>query len=524
MERRTEMKQYLLGVDSGTTGVKAKIYDLEGNVQAESYIAYDCVYVKPGWVEQSVEVLRESLYDCIAMTVKQAVSKGITSEEIVSIGFSTQRNTHIYLDREGNILRNGMAISWQDGRSTKQEQWMRGFEEKYFAISGLPVSTAFASCKIRWVMENEPETFEKTAKIISTQEYFLHEFGAQDGWFQDWSNASQFGFMDIHTMEISSELCSIWGLERSLFPELIGSGWKMGTLNRKTAERTGLKEGMAVCSGGGDQQCAGIGAGVLKEGQTEITLGTAGISLTALDSVKYDANRKLSTSAHAMPEKKWESEGLQNAAASSYRWLRDNMVPYAQSMAGFSGRDAYDVLNSYAAKAPVGSGGVIFSPYLAGSACPNFNSQARGSFMGLSLKTDFGCLVRAVLEGVALETKAVLKAFENFVEIDEISLSGGATKSELWCQIQSDIYNRKVDILLDGDCSVLGAAILGGYGAGIFSSMEEAVERMVKKVKSYEPNSEHVKQYEEIFAIYEDIYRAVNEKNLYSRIAEFQQR
>lgn len=144
--------------------------------------------------------------------------------------------------------------------------------------------------------------------------------------------------------------------------------------------------------------------------------------------------------------------------------------------------------------------------------------------MGLSLKTDFGCLVRAVLEGVALETKAVLKAFENFVEIDEISLSGGATKSELWCQIQSDIYNRKVDILLDGDCSVLGAAILGGYGAGIFSSMEEAVERMVKKVKSYEPNPEHVKQYEEIFAIYEDIYRAVNEKNLYSRIAEFQQR
>ena len=111
MERRTEMKQYLLGVDSGTTGVKAKIYDLEGNVQAESYIAYDCVYVKPGWVEQSVEVLRESLYDCIAMTVKQAASKGITSEEIVSIGFSTQRNTHMYLDREGNILRNGMAIS-----------------------------------------------------------------------------------------------------------------------------------------------------------------------------------------------------------------------------------------------------------------------------------------------------------------------------------------------------------------------------------------------------------------------------
>lgn len=518
------MKQYLLGVDSGTTGVKAKLYDLEGNVQAESYIAYDCVYLKPGWVEQSVEILTESLYDCICMTVKKAASKGISKEEIISIGFSTQRNTHMYMDKNGNILRNGMAISWQDGRSTKQERWMKTFEEKYFSISGLPVSTAFASCKIKWVMENEPEVFEKTDKILSTQEYFLHEFGAQDGWFQDWSNASQFGFMDINTMEISSELCSIWGIDRSKFPEMIGSGWKMGTLNRKTAERTGLKEGMAVCSGGGDQQCAGIGAGVLKEGQTEITLGTAGISLTALDSVKYDVNRKLSTSAHAMPEKKWESEGLQNAAASSYKWLRDNMVPYAQSIANFADKDVYEVLNSYAAKAPIGSHGVIFSPYLAGSACPNFNSQARGSFVGLSFKTDFGCIVRAVLEGVALETKAVLQAFENFVEIDEISLSGGATKSDLWCQIQSDIYDRKVNVLLDGDCSVLGAAILGGYGAGVFSSMQEAVDRMVKKVRSYEPIPENAKQYKEIFDIYENIYKAINEKNLYSKIAEFQEK
>ena len=518
------MNQYLLGVDSGTTGVKAKLYDLEGNVMAQSYRGYDCVYLKPGWVEQSVPMLTENLYDAIAETVKKAKNKGITSEEIVSIGFSTQRNTHMYLDQDNHILRNGMALSWQDGRSMEQEAWMKTFEEKYFEISGLPVSTAFASCKIKWIMEQEPEIMDKTRKIITTQEYFLHKFGAKDGWFQDWSNASQFGFMDIKEMEISKELCQIWGLNRDIFPELVGSGWKMGNLNRETAERTGLKEGMPICTGGGDQQCAGIGAGVLKEGQAEITLGTAGISLMALDSVKYDPNRKLSTSAHATPDKKWESEGLQNAAASCYKWLRDNMIPNLKQMADFTHADPYEVLNRYAETAPVGSHGVIFSPYLAGSACPNFNSRARGAFLGLSLKTDFGCLVRSVLEGVALETKAVLGAFENFVELEDIKLSGGATKSELWCQIQADIYNRPVHILLDGDCSVLGAAILGGYGAGVFSSMEEATGSMVKEVKTYEPITGNVKQYEELYDIFTNSYQALDDGKFYDKMSAFQEK
>lgn len=518
------MKQYLLGVDSGTTGAKAKIYDLQGNIISESYKAYECLYVKPGWVEQSVAVLTDSLYEVIAQAVKKARDKGVKSEEIVSIGFSTQRNTHMYLDKDNNVLRNGMAVSWQDVRATEQANWMKTFEDKYYEISGVPVSAIFSTPKVKWIMENEPETFEKTKKIITTQEWFLYQFGAQDGWFQDWSNASQFGFMDIKKMEISEELCKMWGINRDIFPQMVGSGWKMGTLNRQSAERTGLKEGIAVCTGGGDQQCAGIGAGVLREGQTEITLGTAGVSLTALDSVKYDPNKKLSTSAHATPDKKWESEGIQNAAASSYRWFRDNMIPNLQQLADFTHTDPYEVLNAYAATAPVGSGGVIFSPYLAGSACPNFNDRATGGFLGLSLKTDFGCLVRSVLEGVALEAKSVLSAFEKFVNLETIKLSGGATKSELWCQIQADIYNRPVSVLLDGDCSVLGAAILGGYGAGVFSSMEEATGEMVKEIKTYEPIAENVKRYEESYELFTSVYQSLNDGKFYDKIADFQEK
>lgn len=517
------MAKYLLGVDSGTTGVKAKIYDLTGKVMAEGYREYGCEYPKPGWVEQDVNVLLNSMYDAIAEAVGKGKNVGVSPDEIASIGLSTQRCTHMYLDKDGNVLRNGRALSWQDGRCTEETDWMNTFADKYFEITGLPVGTAWASGKIKWMLKNEPEVMDKTVKIISTQEYFLHELGAEDGWFQDWSNASQFGMMDVHEMEISEELVKMWGVRRDMFATMVGSGWKVGTINRRTAERTGLKEGMPVCSGGGDQQCAGIGAGVLHEGQCEVTFGTAGVSLAALNSPKYDPNRSVCLSAHAFPEKTWESEGLQSAAASCYRWFRDNMASMVRLVEPFTGVDPYEILNAHAAKAPVGSNGIIFAPYLAGSSCPNYNSLARGAFLGLTFKSDFGCLARSVMEGVTMEARTVLEAFNGFVDIEEIMMSGGATKSNLWCQIQADIYGRPTTSLLEGECTVLGAAILGGFGAGVFNNMQEAADSLINKVATYEPNAKNVEIYNELFDAFKTAYTALDQSGFYKKITAFQE-
>lgn len=517
------MAKYLLGVDSGTTGVKAKIYDLSGRVMAEGYREYGCKYPKPGWVEQNVHMLLDSLYEALAEAVSKGKNVGVDPDEIASIGLSTQRNTHMYIDKDGNVLRDGWAISWQDGRSTEEAAWMNTFADKYFQITGLPVSTAWASSTIKWMLSNEPDVIEKTAKIITTQEYFLHEMGAEDDWFQDWSNASQFGMFDIQKMEISNELVSMWGIRRDMFPTIVGSGWKVGSINKRTAERTGLKEGMPICTGGGDQQCAGIGAGVLREGQCEVTFGTAGVILAALNSPKYDPNRKVCLSAHAFPEKTWEAEGLQSAAASCYRWFRDNMASMIRLVEPFTGIDPYEVLNAHAAKAPVGSNGIIFTPYLAGSSCPNYNNLARGAFLGLTFNSDFGSLARAVMEGVTMEARTILEAFNGFVDIKEVMMSGGATKSDLWCQIQADIYGRPTTSLLEGECTVLGAAMLGGYGAGVFNNMQEAADSLINKVKTYEPNPKNVKIYNELYDIFKTAYNALDQSNFYESITSFQE-
>lgn len=515
------MAKYLIGLDSGTTGLRSKIYDLSGNVIAQGYREYDCVYYKPGWIDQDINMMVEAMYDSLADVVAKGKKAGVDPKEIASIGLSTQRILHMYVDHDGNVMRNGMGISWQDSRCEAEAKWMSEFGDEYTQITGLPVGTAWGSGKVKWVLNNERETYERASKILTTQKYFLYKLGAKDGWFQDWSNASYFGLLDVQSMEFSDPLLKRFGISKDKLPSLVGSGWQVGTIDKYASERTGLPIGMPVCTGGGDQQCAGIGAGVIREGLCEVTFGTSGVSLTALDTPKHDPNKKVSLSAAAFPEKAWESEGLQMAAASSYRWFRDTVGQVCKLIEPITQTSPYQILDRHAEKAPVGSNGVIFQPYLAGSNCPNYDGTARGAFLGLSFKSDFASLARSVLEGVTLEARSVLEAFYSFIDIDEIILSGGATNSKLWCQIQADVYNRPATMLKEGECTVMGAAILGGVGAGVFKNVQEGVDTMVKKVSTYEPNPKTVPQYNELYDLFKTAYSSLAQGDFYKKLNNF---
>ncbi len=175
------MAKYMLGLDNGTTGVKCKIYTLDGQIMAEGYREYQCVYPKPGWTEQEIDMLMEANYDALRDVVAKGKEVGVDPKEITSLGLSTQRALHFYIDKAGNVLRNGLGISWQDGRHTEQLAWMNTFGDKFFKITGLPVGQIWSSGKIKWVMENEPEVFDAADKVLLTQEYFLYKLGAKDG-------------------------------------------------------------------------------------------------------------------------------------------------------------------------------------------------------------------------------------------------------------------------------------------------------------------------------------------------------
>jgi xylulokinase len=297
------------------------IFDLEGNLIGEDYREYICEYPKPGWVDQDAEMLFTS--SCAAL--KSAIAKsGIDPKDIAAMGLSTQRCTMVPVDENCRPLRK--AISWQDNRSNAECDWIGETigAERYFEITGLPIANVWAFPAILWIRNNEPEIYERAHKFLLTQEFILHRLGAE-GYPEDWSNGSLQGLMEIDTFKWSQEIIDASGLNLDQLPDLVPSGKMVGRVSKEAAELTGMVEGTPLVTGGGDQQCAGIGAGVIAEGLCEVTLGTAGVSLCFMDEPRKDPTMRMPCSAHAYPGK-WECEGLQNAAGASYRWFRDNLA------------------------------------------------------------------------------------------------------------------------------------------------------------------------------------------------------
>jgi xylulokinase len=496
------------------------IFDLSGNVVGEHYREYKCEFPNPGWVDQDAEMLLTEACAAIKTAIEMA---GIDPNDIAAMGLSTQRCTVVPVDEDCRPLRK--AISWQDSRSTEECTWIEENigTDRYYEITGLPNATVWAYPSILWIRNNEPEIFEKADKFLLTQEFILHRLGAE-GYPEDWSNGSLQGLMNIETFEWSDELLEASGLRRDQLPDLVPSAEKVGEVSKEAAELTGLPEGTPLVTGGGDQQCAGIGAGIISEGLCEVTLGTAGVSLCYMDKPRKDPDKRMPCSAHAYPGK-WECEGLQNAAGASYRWFRDNIATLEMSVANHVGLDPYELINKSVAETPVGSRGLIYLPYLAGASAPNWDAFAKGSFVGLTLAHDYGCMARAVMEGISMETREILESFEALgLELTEVRITGGGTKSEIWNQMQADIYGKPVSKLAVGEATVLGAAILGGVGADVFDSVEEGVAEMVNIESHYEPDPETHKVYNEVFDIFRNIYQSLADGGVYEEIADFQKK
>jgi xylulokinase len=509
------MAKYLLGIDVGTTGTKIKLYDLNGNALTGSYVEYSCSYPRPGWVEQNICMLLDALFDSLASVSCKARKAGLDLREIGAIAMASQGILHMYADKNDKLLRDGMGISWQDNRAVEVVEWMQTFKDEYQEITGLPVTTFLGSGKVKWMIERDPAVYDKAAKILTVQEYFLRCLGAKEGWYQDRSNASIFGFMDAVRAEHSEWLLNKFGVDKDKLPKLTGSGVMVGRLDRTASERTGLPEGIPLCTGGLDGMCAAVGAGVVREGRCVVTLGTACVNLAALDTPKRDPSGKMMLAAHSLPGNGWVALGIQPTAGASYRWFRDNIGMMMKMIEPATQTDPYVLLNMHAAKAPVGSNGVLFTPNLNGRMFPEYNETVSGAFLGLSLKTDFGCLARSVMEGVSFETRSALETYRSYLKIEEVVLAGGGAASPLWCQIQADILNCTAAVLKDNESTVMGAAILGGVGAGIFSDAQEGVSRMVHKITPYVPHPENVKLYNELYGMFQSVYAALERSGFY---------
>ncbi|MHB1347440.1 MAG: xylulokinase [Candidatus Humimicrobiaceae bacterium] len=510
-------EQYLAGIDIGTTGAKVAIFDLNGSLVSSGYREYSCIYPKPNWVDQDLQLMYKSTMEASRECIEKS---GINASLITAISFSAQRSCTIFVDSQGNELI--PMISWQDGRSTAEVEDIKEIigSEKYYSITGMPLGTTWVLPKILWLRKNFPDIWKKTAKVVQLHDYFLKKFGCQD-FIVDIPDASLYGTWDTDNLKWSDLLLESFKLKTSDFSIPLPSCSSAGNLSAQAAKDFGFIKGTPLFVGAGDQNSAVVGAGVVNEGDLSVAIGTGGIAITYLDKPFRDPNMMNMITNHAIAGK-WQMEGLQNGAAGVFRWFRDEIALFNPSGESHIRDSIYKTLDAMIANTPPGSKGLLMLPYFAGSAAPRWNANARGTIIGLTFAHDKSCLARCFMEGITLEMKDIINSIKNSgVKVKSARLIGGAAKSDIWNRIQCDMYNMDVYTLRISDAAILGAAIFSGVGSGLFGTIREGVASMVRADKNYTPGADSV-IYEKLYDIYVKAYKSLDDGKIFDLISKLQ--
>ena len=507
--------EYVCGIDAGTTGLKIMLFTPDGKPVAHAYREYFCTYPAVGWVEQDPWLLWNALCEC----GKEIFAKtGIDPKEVGSLAISSQRGTFFAVDKDWNPLHD--SIVWNDSRAVEEVKWIEDNigEDKYHEICACPLISLWAYSKYKWVRDRQPELYEKAHLFVTGQEWLLHQLGSEET-FTDPSSLALHGMMDAEKLAWSDELLEAIDFDKEKLPPIKSSARQVGVISKKAAEQTGFAEGMPICVGGGDQQCAAVGAGVVKEGIAEINIGTAAVMVAAVDSVKKDPKRQVLFSGHANPGK-YDMEGLAYCSGEALRWWRNTYGAQEVAMEKATGMSAYQLIDMEAKKAPVGCEGYMFMPFMSTQVTPYYCDTARGFSFGLSLGHDRSYMARGVLEGVAYELALSVNAMQDVLgrPFDSIRLSGGGAKSPLWRQIQADVYGVECDTLAVDDCGLVGSACLGAAGAGIFKDLNEAVDNMVHVTGTVEPIKENHEIYKDCLEVYSAAFLALRDAKAFDKL------
>ena len=509
------MKKYLMGVDVGTTGTKAIVFDLDGNAVGRDYEEYSCVYPYPNWVEQDAELLAEATKRVCVQAVKNA---GIDAGSIASVSVSAQRCCVLFMDDADNCLK---MISWMDNRAPGEVKEIeeRFGADRFYQITGLPLSTTWILSKLMWVRKNEPDIWNKTVRIVQLHDYILKKLGA-DEYYSDEPDSAFWGFWDTDKLCWNEELLSMFDIDRGMLPKVMRAGTRVGAMTGDFAG--GIFAGVPICVGAGDQNCAAIGAGVVAEGCASVSIGTGGLATVFISSpFRDDLGKTIVTNSPVHGG--WQIEGLQNGAAGVLRWFRDEIAALEYYLAEQNGTDVYEELNKLFDASPVGAKGLLFMPYFSGASTPRYNDDASGMMLGLSFSHTRADLARATIEGITMEQKDILSAIKaTGIHLDRIRIMGGATNSEIWNQIQADIYGCRVETLKIKDAAVLGAAMCGAVGVGLFDSIEAAANALVRPDKAYEPIAENAAYYDTLYEAYCDSYTVLDQSGVYRALRAMQ--
>jgi xylulokinase len=498
---------YFLGLDVSTTGAKALIIDEQGGVAATHTTEYPLSTPKPLWSEQDPH----AWWNGACASIKAALSEAnLAGDAISAVGLTGQMHGLVMLDKSDQVLR--PAILWNDQRTAAQCAEITakvGGLDRLLQLTGNQVLPGFTAPKIVWVRENEPQIFDQTTHILLPKDYV--RFCLTGEYATEVSDASGMSLLDVAQRRWSDEMLNALDIPREWLPVCTESDVVSGRISSSAAKATGLKEGTPVVGGGGDQAAQAVGSGIVQAGVISVTSGTSGVVFAHSDHYAAEPQGRLHAFCHAVPGK-WHYMGVMLSAGGSFRWLRDAIGDVEKTAAQLIGIDPYELLTQEAALAPVGSKGLLFLPYLTGERTPHPDPQARGAFVGLTLRHGKAHLIRAVLEGVSFGLRDSLELIKGLgVPINQVRASGGGARSAVWRQIQADVFGAELVLVNVTEGAAFGAALLAGVGAGTFNSVDEAVTATIKVSDRTAPLPENAATYERLYPSYRALYPALKD-------------
>ncbi len=466
----------LVGLDVGTTGVKALALSPEGDVLARAEESYELSTPHPGWAEQDPE-------DWWRAAERALDALG---GEPAAIGLSGQMHGLVVLDDRDRVLR--PAILWNDQRTEAEcvEIEERVGLTRLIQLTGNRALTGFTAPKLLWLRRHEPTTFAQVAHVLLPKDYVRLRLTGEHA--IDVADASGTLLFDVARRRWSQEMLEALEVDPAWLPRALESPEVSG----ETAA------GIPVAAGSGDQAAAALGVGVDRPGPVSVVLGTSGVVFAALPAFAADPQARVHAFCHAVPGG-WHAMGVMLSAGGSLRWVRDVL----------GARGGYDELTAAAEEWPAGSEGLTFLPYLSGERTPHADPHARAAFAGLTLRHDRGALVRAVLEGVAYGLRDSLELLRELgVDPRDGRVSGGGARSELWLRILASVLGLPIRRTTADEGSAYGAALLGGVAAGVFRDVHEAVAICVRLLDPVDPDPQWVDAYEHGYRRFQLLYPA----------------
>jgi xylulokinase len=501
----------LCGIDIGTSATKVLLCRPDGKVLATASVEYPVYTPKPGWSEQEPEDWWKASVQGIAAACKKAKVKPAA---ITGIGLSGQMHGSVFVDKSGKSLRR--ALLWNDQRTAAEcaeiEERAGGRQQLIGMVSNVAL-TGFTAPKILWVRKHDPKTYGKTFKVLLPKDYVRLKLTGE--YASEVSDAAGTLLLDIQNRTWHLGLLEKLGIDRDLMPPVYESPEVSGKVSASVAKLTGLTAGTPVVGGAGDQPAGAVGNGIVNTGFVSATMGTSGVVFAHSDNPVPNAEGNLQSFCHAVPGK-WCVFGCMLSAGGSFQWLRNTLFSGEIDKLRRAKKDPgqlYPAMIEEAAQAPAGCEGLVFLPYLTGERCPYPDPQARGAWVGLTVRHGRPHLMRAVLEGITFGMRDQIEIMRSRgVEISQVRASGGGAASQFWRQMQADMYKANVVTINTREGGALGVALLAAVGTGEFASVPEACKAAIRVTETLKPKKASTQLYDGLYPTYQSLYQSLRDE------------